>query len=174
MAERTEQRSRDRDVGVDVDTDFGDLTESSEETTESGGIRERLGRDTQRQGIRGRISDRLSSVFSVRTFALTLVLTVVLAFLTGTFVPVVPASSLIGVFAAGFLLGAGSEDSHYVEVGAATLFSGAVTAVLGHLVLSLAGMGVPVLAVGASASGLAGVVGHYFGRDLRAGLTQDI
>jgi len=43
-----------------------------------------------------------------------------------------------------------------------------------NLLVSLAEFGVPVVALGAGASGLAGVLGHYFGRGLRSGLSKEV
>lgn len=170
MSERTEQRTRDTDV--DVDTDFGSVLDD-----ESAQSQQRSSSSESRFGIRSRISQRFSGFFEPKVFALALVLTVTLSLLSSIFVPFVPNSvtSLLGVFVAAFVIGAGSSEGRYLEVGAATLMSGAVTAVLGNLVFTLAGSNtVPVLAIGASASGVAGIIGHYFGRDLRAGLTKDI
>lgn len=170
MAERTDQRTRDRDVSVDVDTDFGSvLGDDSEKAPQ-----QRASEQSKSGGLRSRVSERVGDIFSVQTFAVTLFLTVALAFIAGTFVPIIPGSSLFGVFAGGFLVGAGGEKRRYLEVGAATLMSGALTALLSNLFGVFLGFGVPLVAMGAGASGLAGILGHYFGRDLRAGLTQDI
>ena len=86
----------------------------------------------------------------------------------------VPASSLLGVFAAGFLLGAVQNERQYLEVGAATLMSGAITALVSNLLVAFLGAGIPLVAIGAGASGIAGLLGHYFGRDLRDGLSREI
>lgn len=186
MAERTDQRTRETDVDLDEEFDVGgDFDVGPEETAETeasaGGLRDRIpgGGSSERRGIRGRLADRFGGWFSVRTFGLVLLTTVALSLLTGWLVPLVPASGLIGVFAAGFLFGVLGEERHYLEVGAATLLSGAVTAILGNLLVSVAaivggGTGAPLMALGASASGLTGIVGHYVGRDLRDGLTREI
>lgn len=193
MAERTDQRTRDGDVddefGVDIDGledggfgsggGPGDGGFESDADQSSGGLRDRLpgggSSSRERQGIRGRIADWVGGFFSVRSFGVALVLTVVLAFVAGFVVPIIPGSSLLGVFAAGFLLGLLRDDSEYLEVGAATLFSGAITALLSHLFeMVFLDVGIPLVAIGAGASGLAGLAGHYFGRDLRKGLSQDI
>jgi hypothetical protein len=175
MAERTDQRTRERDADLDptlddagVQTEFGsDFGATREESTneaDSGG------------GIRSRMSERLGSIFSVEAFAVTLVLTVVFSFLASGLIPLVPDNigGLLGVFGAGFALGAASSERHYLEVATATLFTGAITALLSNLTLTLLGAGVPLVALGAGASGLAGVAGYYFGRDFRSGLTREI
>jgi hypothetical protein len=171
MSERTEQRTRDTDVDTDIDTDFASVLDD-------GGAQSSPRQSTEsKSGLRGRISQRLGGFFDPKVFALSLVLTVGLAFTAGLFIPIVPdaVTSLVAVFVGGFIIGAGSKEGHYLEVGAATLMAGALTAVLGNLVIALAGSNTgPILAIGASASGLAGILGHYFGRDLRAGLTKDV
>jgi len=189
MAERTDQRTReediDEDIGLDeefgVDDGFGefgsDNAVEAESTENSGGFREKLpggGSKQERKGLRGRIADRIGGIFSIRSFGVALVLTVALAFVAGSLIPVVPASSLLGVFAAGFLLGAVGDERQYLEVGAATLMSGAITALVSNLLVAFLGAGIPLVAIGAGASGVAGLLGHYFGRDLRDGLSRDI
>ncbi|WP_254535436.1 hypothetical protein [Halomarina litorea] len=132
-----------------------------------GGGRSRLGR------LRGR-SVRL---FSPRHFLLALALTVG-GLLLGGLVPLIPGIGILGVALAGFVMGLLSERRRYLEVGAA----GAVAAGLG-LVLSslnlvllagLRGQAPELAAVGAGAGVVVALVGHYFGRDLRDGLTRDI
>lgn len=125
----------------------------------------------------GRLRNRTGSLFSPRHFLLALALTVG-GLLVGGLVPLIPGVGLLGVAIAGFVVGLISEKRRYLEVGAA----GAVAAGLG-LVLSslnlvlLAGLRgqAPELAViGAGAGVVVALLGHYFGRDLRDGLTRDI
>lgn len=177
MSERTDTRTRDTDV--DLDTDFGidDDVGVDRPSSEDDGLRGRIpggGSSTESKSLRGRLADRVGGWFSIRTFGVTLLLTVALSLVAGMLIPVVPASGLVGVFLAGFLLGIAKSDSHYLEVASATLLSGAVTAVLGNLFAALVGVGIPLMAIGAGASGLAGVIGHYVGRDLKDGLTREI
>lgn len=172
MSERTEQRTRD--ASVDVDAELGDIMgdepagDVSDQSTTSRATE-------QSSGIRGRVSDRLDSIFSVRLFTIALVATLALSFVAASVVPFVPdnVAGLAGVFGAAFGLGLGISRRHYTEVVIASLFTGALTTLLGQFVLTLV-TGVPIIAVGAGASGLAGLAGHYFGRDLRAGLSKDI
>jgi hypothetical protein len=81
---------------------------------------------------------------------------------------------LLGIFAAGFLLGTLGRRG-YLEL----LVAGAATAGVGLLldqfVLSIvADLALPLAAVGATAGALAAVLGHYFGRDLRDGVTRSL
>lgn len=85
-----------------------------------------------------------------------------------------PVGDLLGIVAGTFLSGVATSRRHYVESGLAGLVAGGTATLLGNLALSLVGVGLPLVAVGAAAGGLAGLVGHYFGRDLRDGLTRDL
>jgi hypothetical protein len=177
MAERTDQRTRDRDTSADLDLGLDDETDGTTDLSSGFGIEQESSVESDSSGgIRGRISERLDSIFSIESFGITLLVTVVMAFVAGAFIPFVPdnVSGLLGVFGAGFALGAASSDRHYLEVAAATLLAGAITALLSSLKLTLLGMGMPLIALGAGASGVAGVAGYYFGRDLRTGLSKEI
>ncbi|QSG10098.1 hypothetical protein [Halapricum desulfuricans] len=164
MAERTDQLSRDDEVGdVDLDAIMNEQADTTDESDTSGGIRGRIGR-------------RVGSVFSIRTFGLALVLTIGLAFVVSAVVPFVPdnLTGLVGVFLGGGAIGLASDARRYLEVGAAALMAGALTVLLSNFTIAVFGPGVPLVALGAGSSGVAGLLGHYVGRDLRAGLTREI
>jgi hypothetical protein len=117
-------------------------------------------------------------VFSVRTFLLALVLAVG-GLVVGGLVPVVGViGRFVGLFAAAFGVGLVASRRSYLEVALA----GAVAAGLGFLLSALgttlfpvvADYGVEIAGVGAATGLLVSVAGHYFGRDLRAGLTADL
>lgn len=179
MAERTDERTREDEVGVDTDLGsiMGEDTDTTTSDTDLGSI---MGDDTEATdtngGLRGRLKRRVGSIFSIGTFGIALVLTVVLAFVVGGIVPFVPdnISGLVGVFLGGFALGTVSSDRHYLEVGAAALTTGALIVLLSNFMVAVFGPGAPLVAFGAGTSGVAGVLGYYFGRDLRAGLTRDL
>lgn len=59
-------------------------------------------------------------------------------------------------------------------MGAAGTAVGGVSAVLSNAVLAIAGSTQAVLAVGVTVGLVGCLLGYYFGRDLRNGLTQDI
>lgn len=90
--------------------------------------------------------------------------------------------SAAGLFAAAFLLGVVLTRRRYPEVGAAGAGVGVVTAVTGTLTAAflpigldfLAQYGVGLAAVGGGIGLLLALVGHYLGRDLRAGLTREV
>lgn len=125
---------------------------------------------------------RLGNLFSPRLFLLALVLSVVAVVLGGA-VPIVGVvGRLVGLFAVAFALGVVASDRHYLEVGLA----GAVASGLGFVVSTLTSAffpfavrllseyGIAIAGVGAGVGALAAVVGHYFGRDLRDGLSRDL
>jgi hypothetical protein len=188
MSERTDDLTREReteavdevgvgdvdvddgvgDVGVgdDSDTEFAefgtDATTSAETTTDTD-------TDAATGGIRGRVDD----AFSVTSFAIQLGGALAGAFLLGGALPLGPLSAVVGILAALFGLGLLSTGPRYAEAGLSGALVGVVTTVLTSITLSVVSGGlVPV--AGGVAGGLAALVGHYFGRDLRDGLTRDL
>jgi len=83
-------------------------------------------------------------------------------------------AGLLGVGAATFLHGTAAGDSRYAETVVASAVVGFLVALVTNPLLSFTGIGVPLLAVSTAATVLVALVGHYFGRDLRAGLTKDV
>lgn len=137
-------------------------------------------RDEASQSRRARVASRIKSpfagLFSLRGFLLVLVLSVVGMLAAGA-VPLLPESiaALLGVFLAGFVLGLARERRAYLEVALAGAGTAAVATLLDYLlVAALSDVGVPLAAVTGGAGLLAAVGGHYFGRDLRDGLTRDL
>lgn len=141
---------------------------------------------TESGGRLSGVKRRAARVFSPRSFLLSLVV-VVVGIAAGGFVGgLVPflgtVGQLLGVFAATFVLGLVRTRRHYLEVAAA----GAVAATLIVLSSTLNGaflpVGVEVLqqyglalaGVGAGTGAAAALLGYYFGRDLRAGLTKSL
>jgi len=88
----------------------------------------------------------------------------------------------LGVLLGAFLVGLLFSARKYVETGIAGALAGAGTAVtsvlgIGFLPIGidyLSEWGLPLLAVGGGLGLLLSLVGHYFGRDLRAGVTSDV
>ncbi|WP_049997487.1 hypothetical protein [Halococcus sediminicola] len=118
--------------------------------------------------------ERIQGVFSPRAFLVALAL-VAVGVLLGGFVPVLGAVlRYVGVFVATFVLGAASERRHYLEAGLAGALVPAAGTLLDYFALTIAGVGVPVIAIAAGVGLLAGLAGHYFGRDLRDGLTREL
>jgi len=132
--------------------------------------------ETGRIGVSGRW-------FSVKAFALALV-TVGIGVFVGGLIPLIGGTigTAAGVFLAAFLLGLVVSTRRYVETGIAGAAAGAASAVtsvlgVGFLPIGidyLSQWGLPLVAVGGGAGLVVALLGHYFGRDLRAGLTEDI
>ncbi|EMA58512.1 hypothetical protein C468_15749 [Halorubrum kocurii JCM 14978] len=132
--------------------------------------------DAGRVGVSGRW-------FSAKAFALALVAVGVGVFVGGL-IPLIGGTigTAGGVFLAAFLLGLVLSTRRYVETGIAGAAAGAASAVtsvlgVGFLPIGidyLSQWGLPLVAVGGGAGLALALIGHYFGRDLRAGLTEDI
>lgn len=125
-------------------------------------------------GLRRRVRRRLASVFRPRTFLLNCALALVGVVVIGGLLPFGSLGQFAGVLSGTFLGGLVSERRAYFEAGLAGATVGAVWAGLGNLLLAAIGLGVPIVAFGAGGGALAAALGHYFGRDLRHGLTRDL
>jgi len=134
--------------------------------------------DDTSDGGRRRLGARFRRLFAPRVFLLALLLSVV-GLVAGSLVPIVSyLGRFVGIALAGFVLAFLVSSRRYVEVGLA----GALTAGLGFVLGTLNSVLFPVVAdyglqiagVGTTAGLLAALAGHYFGRDLRAGLTKDL
>jgi hypothetical protein len=117
------------------------------------------------------------SVPSLRSFLLAAVV-VVGGMFAGSAVPFIGSvTGLIGLFLGAFLLGAASGTRRYVPVAVAgagaAVFATMMQGVLTLTVVESLGLG-PTAALGATTGILVAVVGHYFGRDLRDGLTREV
>lgn len=162
-----------RSIQHEREQDAAERAEGAEDAAASGGRLSGLQR-------------RAARVFSPRSFLLSL-LVVVAGIAAGGFLGgLVPflgtVGQLLGVFAATFVLGLVRARRHYLEVAAA----GAVAVTLVVLSSTLGGaflpVGVEVLqqyglalaGVGAGTGTAAALLGYYFGRDLRAGLTKSL
>lgn len=151
----------------DSDTQSGSTTGERSRPRLRGRLRlgERLG---------GLVRNPLPSPPSPRSFVLSLAVTVVFMFVGGQLVPL-PASGLLGVFTGAFILGVVSARRRYLELGVSGAVAAGLSWVVGSITLAaLAGLAVPLAAFGAGSGAIAALLGHYFGRDLRDGLTRDV
>ncbi|WP_017343437.1 hypothetical protein [Halorubrum sp. T3] len=149
----------------------GTGTESARSAGNTGGSG-----DSGRIGVSGRW-------FSAKAFGLALV-TVAVGVFVGGLIPLIGGTigTAGGVFLAAFLLGLVLSTRRYVETGIAGGAAGAASAVtsvlgVGFLPIGidyLSQWGLPLVAVGGGVGLVLALLGHYFGRDLRAGLSQDI
>lgn len=156
---------------------------------EAGAETDHPGVETEESGSDGRLSGvrrRAGLLFSPRSFLLSL-LAVVAGIAAGGFLGgLVPflgtVGQLLGVVVGTFVLGLVRARRGYLEVAAA----GAAAATLVVLSSTLGGaflpVGVEVLqqyglalaSIGAGSGAAAALLGYYFGRDLRAGLTTSL
>lgn len=145
------------------------------ETDSSTGTQQSQGKTESR---RSRIADRTRSSFSPKYFVLALV-AISIGLFAANSIPIlniIPFIGLAGIFVAAFALGAIGSKRRYAEIGVAGgLVSGASFA-SGLVVFAMASnIGIAPLAAAGGAIGLiCALVGHYFGRDLRSGLTADL
>lgn len=165
MADRERQRQREADIGENVGTDVDVPERTLESPPQDAAIDD---------GMRTRIREGAGRVVSGKALVLSLILVVGGMVLVGWQFPMDTIGSLLGIVLAAFLYGVGSEVRHYVELVLAGAIAGGGSALLGNLVVSLLGVGIPVVVFWAIVGALAALVGHYFGRDLRDGLTRDL
>ncbi|ERH03113.1 MAG: hypothetical protein J07HN6_00117 [Halonotius sp. J07HN6] len=128
---------------------------------------------------------RLAGLLSTRALLISL-LAVAAGVFAGGMVPLIGSfGSLAGVFVATFVVGVIASESRYVETGIA---GGVATGIIGLGMLTSASLpivlplieqfGLAFSGIGVAVGSVLGIVlslvGHYFGRDLRDGLTQEI
>jgi len=175
MRERESQV--DRDVSGDFDTDEFDVSDADFDVS-SAGFETDSGfeatESNREKGGGGWLRSRLGSVATARSLLVAFVLSVAGLVLVGAVPFLGIVGELLGIVAAGFAYGLGSSSRRYVEMAVAGALAGGGTALLGNLVVALVASGMTLVAVGIVGGALAGVVGHYFGRDLRHGLTRDL
>lgn len=165
MADRSDQKTVERDSFADTLTD--DLVEDDADASTSGG---------DGGGLFDSLVPSLESIFSPRTFLLRAVLLLVGAFGAG-FLPFVGGvlAVALGVFGVAFLIGLVASEGQYLEtVTAGGLMGGALALVSSFSIAIASGGTSRVASVGIGVGLVASLLGLYFGRDLRNGLTQDI
>lgn len=173
----------DDDLGVDVDALTGEPDAATGGTTDASSAPSAAGRESgsSGQGLLSRlrpslgVPNPLRALPSPRSLAASFGVVVASMFLFGAFLPLGDIGSVLGIAAGAFLLGIVSAKQRYLELVASGAVAAAVSVVLGRLFLSaVANMAVPLAAVGAGGGAAAALLGHYFGRDLRNGLTRDV
>ena len=125
-------------------------------------------------GLRTRLRSRAHALFSGRAFLLATVAPLAGFLVVGGALPLGALGGLLGIATGGFFAGALAEERRYAETAAAGGAVGGVAAILDHLVLTVVGLGVPLVALGVVGGLVAGLIGHYLGRDLRDGLTREL
>ncbi len=176
----------DEELGVDMDaltTDVGGASDASTADSTATGAD-----SSSKPGILSRLTPSLSrpslslpnltpDVPSARSFLLALVV-VIGGMLAGSAVPLVGSiAGVAGIFLGAFVLGLASGQRRYLPVAVAGAAAAVVSIMSGAFVrfALLSDLGLTQFAaVGATTGILVAVLGHYFGRDLRDGLTRDV
>jgi hypothetical protein len=186
MAERSDQRTRSVDDAVEEPLDESLFDDESTVGTDAApsatpdasgrGLADRL-----RAAVRApfdaaasRLGSPVEGLFSVRAFLLLFAVTAVGMILGGMALPFGSVGGLLGIAAVAFGAGLLDRRRRYVELSTAGALASGVSWLLGNLVLTAVGTGVPLVAVGVGVGAFAALLGHYFGRDLRSGLTRDL
>ena len=153
------------------------------------GAEESSGRSAQDSGGRlAGLKRKAGRIFSPKAFLVCLVAALLGMFVLGGAVAAIPIpflpsiAGLLGLFFAAFALGAVRSRRRYVEMtlAGALATAGAFTFdTLTNLFLPigvdvLQEWGLAIATAGAVVGGLVSLAGHYFGRDLRNGLTQEL
>ncbi|MWV41373.1 DUF456 domain-containing protein [Natrialba sp. INN-245] len=141
----------------------GDSSEAARTSDSASGRLSRLGP-----------SRSLGEYFSPKAFLAVLALVSVGLFAGGTLLPIGALGRFVGLVAVTFLFGLLTSKRRYLELSVAGTAAGGLTTVLFDLPLAIAGSGRTLLAAGAAAGLVVSVLGYYFGRDLRDGLSRDI
>lgn len=130
--------------------------------------------ETTSASRRTRAVNTARQMFSPRYFLVSLVLTTIALFIAGS-IPVIPATGLIGVFGVAFALGGFSSERRYLEVGLAGAVASGASMLSNYLTLAVVGrFGIEFVGAGAAIGAVVALLGYYFGRDLRGGLTKEI
>ena len=162
MEQRTDQHTRsptdDAERSADAERRAGDRTA-----------------DGGRAGGRS-LRERAARVFSPKFFLLALLAFGAVYVAGNAVVPFVPVvGGLAGIAAAAFVLGLVASTRRYLETATAGAVAAGLGTLLGNLLLSVVGnVGTTIALAGAGGGVLAALVGYYFGRDLRDGLTREI
>lgn len=142
--------------------------------------------ETGGSGLRDRLpglpKPSVGTLFAPKRFLIALVLSVAGLVVGGAIPFVGVVTQYLGLFAATFVYGLAAKSRAYTETAAAGSVAAAVALLLGTLTTGgfvigadlLGRYGVPITGVGVGVGLLVSLLGHYFGRDLRAGLTRDI
>lgn len=158
MVERSDQLTRTRsDTEIETDHEVGlDGTETEVSGPDSGtSLRERAG-----------------TLFSPTRFLLALVLSAVGLFAGSATIPLV--GGVLGILFGTFIVGLLSDGGTLAETGTAGATVLGASMLFDYLVWTLAGVGVPIVAVGAVVGLGVGALGGYLGADLRDGLTRGL
>ncbi|WP_254767094.1 DUF456 domain-containing protein [Salinilacihabitans rarus] len=191
MSERSDEATRNREPDGPRSTD--DLLDETDRLLSDAGTARAPADETDARGgdVAGATASRapegeadaterdsrlaLSGLFSPKGFlAVVLVLGAGLL-VGGTAFPFAGVGRFLGLGVAAFLVGLVGSRRRYLETAVAGASVGGVAATLDFVTVALLGGSTRTLvAAGAGAGALACLLGYYFGRDLRDGLTRDV
>ncbi|WP_130500713.1 DUF456 domain-containing protein [Natrinema hispanicum] len=182
MSDRSDELTERRNRDVPATDDFleetnrlrseSDVAGGDESVASAGDTSSVAGGETRSwySPLTSRLS--LGRYFSPKGYAALVALLGVGLLVGATVLPI--AGRMIGMFVTAFLIGLVASKRRYLEVTAAGVSVGAITAVLNNAIITVAGSGQTVVAIGATFGLLASLVGYYFGRDLHDGLNRDL
>jgi len=157
MAERTAERTRDADAEAE-----------SADTTATDGMETSLG------SLSDEADESGGSYFSVRALVVAFV-AIGGGMTLGSLVPMIPFTAFAGIPVGSFLHGLLDRQRRYAETALAGGLLAGLAVVTSLLPQVLAGLnGTRLFAIAAAVGLVLSVVGHYFGRDLRNGLTREL
>jgi len=155
MSERTAEQTRESESDTDRiagTTDTGAETRSDDATD----------------------SSAAGSYFSVKALVVAFV-AIGGGMTLGSLIPMIPYTALLGIPLGAFLHGLLDSERRYIETAIAGALLSGLAVVSSLLPQLLAGLnGARLFAIAGSFGLVFALVGHYFGRDLRSGLTKDI
>jgi len=126
-------------------------------------------------GVLSRLASGAGRLFSPRAFLFALVTVAVATAVAGTLIPLGSVGGLAGTALGAFGYGVAASQSRYVETAAAGGLVLGIGTLADYLVITaVSGVGLALPLAGAAIGLVVALVGHYFGRDLRDGLTRDI
>jgi len=156
MSEQTAERTRESGADADAEA-VTDVTNTSTGplTDESAG-------------------DSGGSYFSVRALIVAFV-AIGGGMTLGSLVPMIPFTAFAGIPVGALLHGLLDRERRYAETAVAGGLLAGLSVITSLLPQLLAGLnGTRLFAIAAATGMVLGLVGHYFGRDLRDGLTRDL
>jgi len=144
--------------------------DAAEESDDGGGVLDGFGTDTTETET----DAESGSYFSLRALLVAFV-AVGGGMAVASLVPLVPYTALLGIPVGAFVHGLLASERRYPETalaGGASAGVAVVSSLLPQLVAGLDGM--RLFAVAAAVGLVLAVLGHYFGRDLRDGLSREL
>lgn len=155
MSEQTAERTRETDsdeTRAEVDRQPGTRTDSGSDDD----------------------SDERGTIFSVRALVVAFV-AIGGGMILGSLIPLIPFTAMAGIPVGAFLHGALDSQRRYVETALAGGVLAGLAAVSMLLPQLIAGLnGTRLFAIAGAIGLVLAVAGHYFGRDLRDGLTREL